>query len=71
MLITIRQERRNQTMDTNLQLRIGTGSGTLLSVLGSLSLGDAIATVILAALGAAVSFIVTLLLQRWQGRRNR
>ena len=58
-------------MDTNLQLRIGTGSGTLLSVLGSLSLGDAVATIILAALGAAVSFIVTLLLQRWQGRKRQ
>ena len=58
-------------MDTNLQLCIGTGSGTLLSVLGSLSLGDALATVILAALGAAVSFIVTLLLQRWHGRKKR
>ena len=58
-------------MDTSMQLRIGTGSGTLLSVLGSLSLGDALATVILAALGAAVSFIVTLLLQRWQGRKRQ
>lgn len=57
-------------MDSNLQLRIGTGGGTLLSVLGSLSLGDIMATVILAAIGAAVSFVVTLLLQRWRRRRS-
>ena len=27
-------------MDTNLQLHIGTGGGTVLSILGSLGLGD-------------------------------
>lgn len=57
-------------METNLQLRIGTGGGTLLTILGTLRLDDLLTTVILAALGAAVSFAVTLLLQRWQ-RRGR
>lgn len=58
-------------MGANLQLCIGTGGGTLLSVLGSLSLGDALATAVLAALGAVVSFTVTLLLQRCRGRKKR
>jgi len=57
-------------METNLQLRIGTGGGTLLSILGALRLDDLFATAILAALGAAVSFSVTLLLQHWH-RRGR
>lgn len=52
-------------MNTSMQLRIGTGSGTLLSVLASLSLGDVLATIVLAAVGATVSFVVTSLLQRW------
>ena len=57
-------------METNLQLRIGTGGGTLLTILGTLRLDDLLATAILAALGAAVSFAITLLLQRWH-RRGR
>lgn len=58
-------------MDTNLQLGIGTGGGTLLSVLGALRLDDAVATVVLAALGATVSFVVTVLLQRLHQRHNK
>ena len=53
----------------NFQLGIGTGSGTLLSVLAQPWLPDMARTVALAALGAAVSFVVTLLLQRWARRR--
>lgn len=58
-------------MDTSLQLRIGTGGGTLLSILGTLGLGDVLVTIILAAVGATVSFLVTLLLQRWRRRQGR
>ena len=54
---------------TNFQLGIGTGGGTLLSVLGQPWLHDLARTVALAAIGAAVSFIVTLLLQRWRRKR--
>ncbi len=46
-------------------LRIGTGSGTLLGLLPQLDAGDLLKTVVLAALGAVVSFAVTLLLQRF------
>ena len=53
----------------NFQLGIGTGSGTLLSVLAQPWLSDMARTAALAALGAAVSFLVTLLLQRWARRR--
>lgn len=54
---------------TNTQLGIGTGGGTLLSVLGQPWLHDVTRTVVLAAIGATVSFIVTLLLQRWSRKR--
>lgn len=58
-------------MDTNLQLRIGTGSGTLLSIIGTLGMDDLLKTVVLAAVGATVSFAMTLLLQRLQRRRKK
>ena len=58
-------------MNPNLQLGIGTGGGTLVSVLGALALGDVFATAILAALGAVVSFTVTLLLQRLCRHRKK
>jgi len=54
---------------TNSQLSVGTGGGTLLSLLGQPWLQDLTRTVALAALGATVSFLVTLLLQRWSRRR--
>ena len=53
-----------------LQRSIGTGSGTLLSVLPQLGMHDVLKTAVLAAIGAAVSFVVTLLLQRL-GKRKR
>lgn len=58
-------------MDTNLQLRIGTGSGTLLSIIGTLGMDDLLKTVVLAAVGATVSFAMTLLLQRLHRRRKK
>jgi high-affinity K+ transport system ATPase subunit B len=58
-------------MDTNLQLRIGTGSGTLLSIIGALGMDDLLKTVVLAAVGATVSFAMTLLLQRLHRRRKK
>ena len=48
----------------NLRLCLGTGSGTLLSVLGQLGVHDMVKTAALAAIGAAVSFAVSWLLQR-------
>ena len=54
----------------SLQLSIGTGSGTLLSVLAQLGVHDMVKTAVLAAIGAAVSFAVTWGLQRWCRRRR-
>ncbi|GGC45972.1 hypothetical protein GCM10011386_42800 [Parapedobacter defluvii] len=51
-------------MKSNQQLGIGTTGGTLLSVIGQLGVHDMLRTALLAAIGAVVSFAVTLLLQR-------
>ena len=54
---------------TNFQLGIGTGGGTLLSVVGQIGMHDMVRTAVLAAIGAAVSFGVSWLLQRpWRRR---
>ena len=57
-------------MKTSQQLGIGTGGGTLLGIIGQLGMHDVLKTAVLAAIGALVSFTVTLLLQRW-GRWKR
>ena len=54
---------------TNFQLGVGTGGGTLLSVVAQLGVHDMIQTAVLAAIGAVVSFAVTWALQRWFRRR--
>jgi len=52
-------------MKTNsAQLGVGTGSGTLLSVVAQLGMHDMVKTAVLAAIGAVVSFAVSILLQR-------
>ncbi len=50
-------------------LGLATGGGTLLSVVGQLGLHDALRTAVLAAIGAAVSFLVSLALQRLLRRK--
>lgn len=55
----------------NAQLSIATGGGTLLSVVGQLGLHDIVRTAVLAAIGATVSFLVSLLLQKVRGRKNK
>jgi len=54
---------------TNAQLGIGTGGGTLLSIMAQLGMHDMVKTAVLAALGAVVSFAVTWALQRWRKSR--
>ncbi|MEC3879124.1 hypothetical protein [Parapedobacter sp. 10938] len=54
---------------TNVQLGIGTGGGTLLSVVAQLGVHDMVKTAVLAAIGAAVSFAVSWALQRWCRKR--
>ena len=56
-------------MRAGLQLSIGTGSGALLSFVTQLGVHDLLKTIILAALGAVVSFFVTLVLQYWRRKR--
>ncbi|GGG89641.1 hypothetical protein GCM10007415_24820 [Parapedobacter pyrenivorans] len=53
------------------RLGIGTGGGTLLSIVGQLGLHDVLKTAVLAAFGAVVSFAVSYLLQRLGRRRQR
>lgn len=55
----------------NTQLGMGTGSGTLLSALAFINAGDVLQTIVLAAIGAVVSFMVSWLLQRVVNRRKR
>jgi mannitol-specific phosphotransferase system IIBC component len=49
--------------------KMGTAGGTLMIILANITTGDVLKTVVLAALGAVVSFGVSLLLKRmmkWQ-----
>ena len=54
----------------NLRLGMGTGSGTLLSALAFIDASDVLKTIVLAAIGAVVSFMVSWLLQRVVSRRK-
>lgn len=54
----------------NPQLCVATGGGTLLSILGQIGLNDALRTAVLAAIGAAVSYLVSLALQRLLRRKK-
>jgi hypothetical protein len=49
----------------------GTACGTLLVILSSIQLGDILHTAILATIGAAVSFIVTLTCKRLFRRKKK
>ena len=50
-------------MEAPVSLRTGTAAGTLLSVLPNIFSQDIVRTIILAAVGASVSFLVTLFLK--------
>ena len=50
-------------METNISLKAGTAAGTLLSILPNLHSEDFAKTIILAVLGAIVSFTATLFLK--------
>jgi mannitol-specific phosphotransferase system IIBC component len=51
----------NQYFDTHT--KAGTAGGTLLSIFANIHSGDILKTVVLAAVGAVVSFSITLLLK--------
>jgi hypothetical protein len=50
-------------MESNNTLQIGTASGTLLSVIPNIVSEDIVKTIILAVIGAIISFGVSLLLK--------
>ena len=50
-------------MESNNSLQIGTASGTLLSVVPNIVSEDIVKTIILAGIGALVSFTISLLLK--------
>lgn len=58
-------------MESNNTLQIGTASGTILSVLPNIASEDIVKTIILAFVGAIVSFTVTLLLKRFKKTNNK
>lgn len=51
-------------MKDNLQVNLCTGFGTLVAMAPQLDASDILKTVLLAVIGAVVSFLVTLLMQR-------
>lgn len=58
-------------MESNVSLKVGTVSGTLLSIAPTLLSQDIVNTVILGTIGATVSFIVTLFLKWLVGRKSK
>ena len=52
-----------QGMETNISLKNGTAAGTVLSILPNIISEDIVKTIILAGVGAIVSFIVSLTLK--------
>jgi H+/Cl- antiporter ClcA len=57
-------------MNNDVSLKIGTASGTLLSLVPNILSEDIARTVVLAVLGAVVSFAVTVLL-KWFTRSKK
>ena len=58
-------------METNISLKAGTASGTVLSILPNILSDDIAKTIILASLGAIVSFTVSLLLKWLSKSKNK
>ena len=57
-------------MDNSLTLRAGTFGGFALSVIPNLTSADVIRTIVLACIGAVVSFGVTVLLKRLTSKKK-
>jgi len=52
-----------RAMEANISLKTGTAAGTLLSIVPNLHSEDILKTVVLAVIGAVVSFSATLILK--------
>ena len=57
-------------VDNSLSLKTGTSGGLALSVLPNLTSADVLKTIVLAFIGAVVSFGVTLLLKRFTSKEK-
>ena len=51
-------------MDLDHSIKNGTISGTILSIAGAITTGDVFKTIILASIGAIVSFVISNILKR-------
>ena len=58
-------------MESNSTLQIGTASGTLLSIVPNIFSEDIVKTIVLAIVGAIVSFTVSLLLKWFTKTKNK
>ncbi|MBC5842642.1 hypothetical protein H8R23_14605 [Flavobacterium sp. F-380] len=58
-------------MESNNTLHIGTASGTLLSVVPNIVSEDIVKTIILATIGAIISFTVSILLKRFTKSKKK
>lgn len=59
-----------ERMDNSLTLRAGTFGGFVLSVIPNLTSADVFKTIVLAIIGAVVSFSVTLLLKQLTSKKK-
>jgi hypothetical protein len=57
-------------MDNSLTLKAGTFGGFALSVIPNLTSSDVLKTIVLACIGAVVSFVVTVLLKRLTSKKK-
>ena len=57
-------------MESNSSLHVGTASGTLLSIMPTIASEDILKTVILAIVGAIVSFTISLALKWFTKSKN-
>ncbi len=59
-----------EVMDNSLTLKVGTFGGFALSVIPNLTSADVLKTIVLAFIGAVVSFGVTLLLKQMTSKKK-
>ena len=59
-----------EVMDNSLTLKVGTFGGFALSVIPNLTSADVVKTIVLAFIGAVVSFGVTLLLKQLTSKKK-
>ncbi len=63
MKVSPKEANQMASFDNTLSLKVGTAGGTLLSMVPNITSVDIFRTIILACVGAIVSFFVTLLLK--------